>query len=403
MSLLNKIFLFILITTALFITIILNIIINNERTLRLETLDSKRIYNEKVYKKMLSSLLFDLNKENITIALNALYHDDDIAKINLIDYSKTINLKLEDKNFNKKNLIESKIFLQFNKNLIGELQIFYTTKNIEDFLNNFKNKIIITSFSLMLLLLLVLFYYISYVTKSLEKLARATKNITKGNLNFNMEIHKSNDEIGELINNFEIMVNSIKDSKLNLEKQLKFQHLLLESINMPVYIKDMKGRYVDCNKSFTDFFGKSKKEIIGKDMSFLINGEFLANQQKSEKELIKSGGSITFETVFYNAKGEKRDLIQFKTIYKESGKNKWIIATYFDITERNAARKKIGIFSQAIKQSPISIIITDINANIEYTNDFYEKSSGFNLSELKGKKPRFLESNIISQKKYDEI
>lgn len=403
MSLLNKIFLFMLLVIGLFVTIVLNIIIDNERNTRLESLDNKRIYNEKVYGKMLSSLLFDLNKSNISITLNALYHDPDIVEINLIDYSNVIKLKLDDKNINNKNLIKSKILLESNQETIGELYIFYTTKNIEEFLNNFKNKIILASSFLTLLLLLILFYYINYVTKSLKKLANATKDIADGKLKLNVNIKKSNDEIGDLAHNFEIMVNSIKNHRSNLKKQVKFQHLLLESVNLPIYIKDIEGKYIDCNKSFTDFFGKCKDEIIGKDMSSLIGGDLLLSQQLTEKELIKTGGSITFESSFCNAKGEMRDLIQFKTVYEEDGKNKWIVASYFDITERNSSRKKIGIFSQAIRQSPVSIIITDTNANIEYVNDFFEKSSGFNLSEVKGKKPEFLESNIVSSKKYDEI
>jgi diguanylate cyclase (GGDEF)-like protein/PAS domain S-box-containing protein len=403
MSLLNKISLFTLLITGLFITVVLNIMIENERTSRLTILEDKRTYNEKVYKEMLSSLLFDFNKSNITITLEALYHDIDIVKVDLIDYSNVINIKLNDKKFNESDLIKSRFFLEYNDNLVGELNITYTTRNIEEFLDNFKNKIIITSLSLMFLLLLILFYYINYVTKSLKELANATKDIADGKLTVNIDIKKSNDEIGALISNFRIMVTSIKEYRSNFEQQLKFQHVLLESMNMPVYIKDLDGKYINCNKSFADFFGKTKEEIIGKDMTFLLSGKLLEEQQEGERKLLQDGGSITYENSFTNAKGEKRDLVQFKTTYEEEDTVKWVIATYFDITEINAARKKIGIFSQAIRQSPVSIIITDTNANIEYVNEFFEQLSGFSLNEVKGKKPNFLELNIVSPKKYDEI
>jgi diguanylate cyclase (GGDEF)-like protein/PAS domain S-box-containing protein len=403
MSLLNKISLFTLLITGLFITVVLNIMIENERTSRLTILEDKRTYNEKVYKEMLSSLLFDFNKSNITITLEALYHDTDVVKVDLIDYSNVINIKLNDKEFKESELIHSRLFLEYNDSLVGELNITYTTRNIEEFLDNFKYKIIITSLSLMFLLLIILFYYINYVTKSLKELANATKDIADGKLTVNVDIKKSNDEIGDLISNFRIMVTSIKEYRSNFEQQLKFQHVLLESMNMPVYIKNLEGKYINCNKSFAEFFGKTKEEIIGKDMTFLLSGKLLEEQQEGERKLLQDGGSITYENSFINAKGEKRDLVQFKTIYEEEDAVKWVIATYFDITEINAARKKIGIFSQAIRQSPVSIIITDTNANIEYVNEFFENLSGFSLDEVKGKKPNFLELNIVSPKKYDEI
>jgi len=403
MTLLNKIFLFTFVVTGLFVTVILNIIIENERNQRLEILDNKRIYNEKVYKKMITSLLFDLNKENITISLNSLYYDRDIVEINLIDYEKVIEFKLDTKKLNEEDLIKSRFFLQDDNNLIGELHITYTTKNIEDFLDNFKIKVIITSISLMFFLFLILFYYISYVTKSLKQLARLTKNIGNGNFDFDIDIKESNDEIGHLIKNFKVMLSSIKEYQLNFEKQLKFQELLIDSINIPIYIKDINGKYVDCNKKFAAFFNKEKEEIIANDMTFLLNGKLLEEQQDIEKELIKIGGTTTYEILIPNGKDEKRDLIQYKTTYKEDNEVKWVIGTYFDITERKASRKKIEIFTQAIEQSPVSIMITDINLNIEYVNKFFEKTSGFTLDEVKGKKPNFLDFNIITTKKYDEI
>jgi PAS domain-containing protein len=40
-------------------------------------------------------------------------------------------------------------------------------------------------------------------------------------------------------------------------------HLLLELLPCPVFIKDTKGRYSDCNKKFCDYLGIPFETIIG--------------------------------------------------------------------------------------------------------------------------------------------
>lgn len=65
-----------------------------------------------------------------------------------------------------------------------------------------------------------------------------------------------------------------------------------------------------------------------------------------------------------------------------------IIGTLLDVTEKKKAEKEIRKLSLAVEQSPASIVITDINGNIEYVNSKFCELTGYSSEEVIGKNPR---------------
>ncbi|CAG1022658.1 partial putative signaling protein, partial [Patescibacteria group bacterium] len=57
----------------------------------------------------------------------------------------------------------------------------------------------------------------------------------------------------------------------------------------------------------------------------------------------------------------------------------------------------------AVEQSPVSIVITDLDANIEYVNQHFLKMTGYSLAEVIGKKPNVLKSGRVSNSTYAEM
>jgi PAS domain S-box-containing protein len=60
-------------------------------------------------------------------------------------------------------------------------------------------------------------------------------------------------------------------------------------------------------------------------------------------------------------------------------------------------------FSQAVEQSLASIVITDLNGNIEYVNQGFINTTGYSQKEAMGNNPKILKSGLTSQKTYQDL
>ncbi|MGE5498743.1 MAG: PAS domain S-box protein [Syntrophothermus sp.] len=65
--------------------------------------------------------------------------------------------------------------------------------------------------------------------------------------------------------------------------------------------------------------------------------------------------------------------------------------------------QRLSALSEAVEQSPASIIITDISGTILYVNKKFTEISGYSPDEVLGRNPRILQSGIHSRDYYREI
>lgn len=73
------------------------------------------------------------------------------------------------------------------------------------------------------------------------------------------------------------------------------------------------------------------------------------------------------------------------------------------INERMRAVKQIHVLYHAVEQSPVTIVITDIDANIEYVNPRFTQLTGYTLEEAIGNNPRILKSGKTPPEVYIEL
>ncbi len=82
---------------------------------------------------------------------------------------------------------------------------------------------------------------------------------------------------------------------------------------------------------------------------------------------------------------------------------KAVITLANDVTERLRVEQQLYKLSMAVEQSPESILITDLNATIEYVNDAFTRNSGFSREESIGKNISFIQSKKTPVHIYQEL
>ena len=70
---------------------------------------------------------------------------------------------------------------------------------------------------------------------------------------------------------------------------------------------------------------------------------------------------------------------------------------------RMLAEEKVRKLSQAVEQSPVSVVITDTTGKIEYVNRKFTEVTGYSFEEALGKSPRILKSGELSAETYKQL
>ncbi|MGA1932394.1 ATP-binding protein [Arcobacter sp. YIC-464] len=350
MSIFMKIFLSISITTIISISLFVNYIINIKKVEAENKLTEKIEYHKKINKDTIAQLLFDLNKNILTTNLNALSLDEDILKIELIDFSEVVNILIDKRIKLNGNSIKSSIPLKISNEQLGTLNIYYSNASIQNTIERYKEAIINATIMVLILLLGIIYYFVSKTIKSINYLSHATEQISSGNLDFEINLN-SKDEIAKLAQNFDKMRNSLKNRIDTINQQLDFQHQLIESINIPIFIKDDTLTYVNCNNSFAKFYGKTKEEIIGSNITIFKDNALIEEQREIDFDVLKKEKPKSKFCKIKNFKNNVKDIIIYKNFFKDEKTNtKLIIGTYLDITEINKAKEKIEKFNEELQQ-----------------------------------------------------
>ena len=66
-------------------------------------------------------------------------------------------------------------------------------------------------------------------------------------------------------------------------------------------------------------------------------------------------------------------------------------------------QQRLKLLSQLISQTPTSMMLTDLEGNIEYVNPAFTESLGYSLDEVRGLNPRLLKSGDTPAKTYEQL
>lgn len=74
-----------------------------------------------------------------------------------------------------------------------------------------------------------------------------------------------------------------------------------------------------------------------------------------------------------------------------------------DITEHKLVEDQLRTLSYIVEQAPMTIVVTDLAGNIEYSNPWTTKKTGYTREELYGQNPRLLRSGLTAPEVYQGL
>jgi PAS domain S-box-containing protein len=180
----------------------------------------------------------------------------------------------------------------------------------------------------------------------------------------------------------------------------RFRSLFENHNAVMLLIEPESGAIVDANYAATKFYGYSQEKIR---MLNIADINMLAPSEiKLERLQAMETPKKHFVFPHRLANGETRT-VEVHSSPIVNNEQPLLFSIVHDITDRKKAEEALNKLSKATEQSPASIVITDLDGNIEYVNPKFSKLTGYTLEEAIGQNPRILKSGNTSGDEYREL
>lgn len=187
-----------------------------------------------------------------------------------------------------------------------------------------------------------------------------------------------------------------RDKRRKTEEALRatesrFKSLVEQSLVGIYLLQD--GVFCYVNPKFSGIFGFKPSELIdSKALIDLVDEEDRQNVTAICDKLLLDPRKTP--PCYFKGKGKygKKLHLEMHGTQTELNGRPAIIGTVLDVTERKRSEEELRKLWRAVEQSPVSVVITDTDGNIEYVNPKFTAVSGYTEREVLGKNPRLLKA-----------
>ena len=195
-----------------------------------------------------------------------------------------------------------------------------------------------------------------------------------------------------------IDITAKKRDEENIRQQNERMTAIIKAMPDLILVLDEDGNNLEFYTTNPDRLLVSEDQFKGTNVRMIFDNVTADLHLSKISECIKSQRIVAYEYSF---------IVDNKPSFFDArlaplGKNK-VLTFVRDITDRKTKDDAIKKLSLAVQQSPVSIVITDLNANIEYVNPAFESTTQYSSAEIIGKNVNILKSGKTDRAIYENL
>jgi len=207
-------------------------------------------------------------------------------------------------------------------------------------------------------------------------------------------------------------VTDVKNAEANLSEQEQFYKATLDGIRAHICVINTHGTIITTNHAWETF--GSENDAIKELSSIGANYFFACQSPAAEQDPFANEFTVGIRAVLdgtspqfmkeYPCHTPEKDLWFICTASPFSINGvRYAVVSHEDIAWRKATESKLRMLSRVVDQSPVTVVVTDTEGQIEFVNPTFTEMCGYSAEEVIGLNPRVLKSGFTPPETIEKL
>ena len=173
---------------------------------------------------------------------------------------------------------------------------------------------------------------------------------------------------------------------------------LFDQMGDGILLLDRNYRVIEVNRATARMLRSSTDELRQRHLHDLLPADEHSRLSRTVRRVLKGDEQLADWQVLRCDGSHFMAEVSIRVVDKDR-----FVVVMRDITQRHAQEQEVRLLSMAVEQSVQSIVITDLDANIQYVNAAALSSSGYTMQEMLGRNPSLLQSGKTPRETYNRM